>query len=189
MWFPLPRRCLGLQHGQRYLTIWPGRQRPAPAHHQHPGHERAQQWATKQEQRLFPARRRRGDRPLPAESAAPSATQEPRGRSGLAVSYQPCPRLCRPMRWRQARLVPDAGGVEPSVYQLTTAQHPQLWHARSTHTAHRVAVRVGEAGLLPAHPADRVPPVITVVLPAWSYWYSVVPVSALVAWASRPAAS
>jgi len=67
-------------------TPWSsGCQEPAATHSQRPSHERAQQWATGQEQRLSPARRRRGDRSLPAESTAPSATQEPRGRSGRAA--------------------------------------------------------------------------------------------------------
>jgi len=61
-------------------TVWPGCQGLESAHGQGAGHERSQQPATGREQCFFPARRQRGDRRLPAESAAPSATQEPRGR-------------------------------------------------------------------------------------------------------------
>jgi len=58
-----------------------------------------------------PPATRRGDLHLSAQSADPSPTQEAWGRSGPRPWW---PWL--PARWLQARLVADAGGVEPSAY-------------------------------------------------------------------------
>jgi len=96
MWSPLPRRCPDLRHGAgdthgvAWLSAVRADTRPSP------GHARTRQPATRREQRLFPARRRRGDHPLPAECAIPSATQEPRGRSGLAARH-PAPHSSVPL--------------------------------------------------------------------------------------------
>jgi len=57
------------------------------------------------------------------------------GVAGWLHNAQHRPRLCRPTRWRQARLVPDRGGVEPSAHQPTAAQHPRLGQGRVLTTA------------------------------------------------------
>ncbi len=98
MWSPLPRRCLDLQHGRRH----PRSSQAGSRQRQHTASALATSAPSSRPQdgssAFSPPAARRGDRSLPAESTAPSATQEPKGRSGRAAQCQRRPRLYRPTR-------------------------------------------------------------------------------------------